>query len=220
MNYIEDLIEFFSCDEDVTNIAFFQDKNKNLELIIIKEVRNIINFEAYNKEYDNTGYMDIWIYPNNRIRLSRVYCYEKYRSLGIASILSDLLDYTLKDYNGALIDGYFTPNEMSTDRIYGKVDKDILNKRAYSFYKKNNFEIVSYIDYINNKNKYPYINLEYDFLNIENTSDTKIFKQVTPKQSYEFTKVGNILVHKNALKNANIQEYINKQTALKKLVKS
>lgn len=159
-----------------------------------------VDIRTYSDENEPTGYMRLWFHPNNRIFLDTVYCYDKYRSRGIASKISDLADFLLQEYIGYVIRGVYEPKQLSTDRknnIYR--DQQELNLRASEFYKKCGYQIVSLKDFLDEPYLYPELNKLDDFQLGEKLADFIVEKKIIPMEKYQFCEMDEIYVHNNAL---------------------
>ena len=144
--------------------AFFIDNNNNeqyAEILINEGI--FIGINTFDRNNTPTGYMNIFFHPNKRLYLDTIYCYNQFRKSGIATFISKLADYILKDYDGYVIRGVYDPGQLSTDRENNiKRTKEELLVAARNFYKKNGYLIIDYNEYLNNKSKYPYI-MDEDF---------------------------------------------------------
>ena len=85
--------------------AFIKDKNGNLLQSNIIITEKMISIRMFDEKYELLGYMNIFFQANKRLFLSEIYCYDEYRSLGIATIISELSDYILRDYKGYILRG-------------------------------------------------------------------------------------------------------------------
>lgn len=200
---LQEIIEYYKkYEEDLINIAIFTDKQGEAYIALIKN-NNImgITIDVYTIYEEKSSYLEIRINacPAKRVYLNNIYCYEKFRGRGLASHMSTLLDFVLKDYNGYIIYGDFVPSQMSSDTETGTMTKEELIKRATEFYKKARYDILSYNEYIEAASSYPYLDPETDFMSCKNDY-MRIFKQITPQLEYEYEEVNGILIHKNASK--------------------
>lgn len=143
--------------------AFLKDNNGNLLQAVVINTSKMISIRIFNTNYELLGYMNMFFQDNNRIFLSEIYCYDEYRSLGIATKISKLADYVLKDYQGYILRGIYHPTQMSSDFQNKYRSKEELDLRARNFYEKNGFKILNYYEYINNRNKYDFLSVNDDF---------------------------------------------------------
>lgn len=174
--------------------AYFYDNKNNLQYAEILITENkFIGIKTFNEDNIPTGYILIFIYPNNRLFLDTIYCYDEFRHLGIATKISELADYLLKDYIGYKIIGEYKPSQLSTDRVIRR-SKDDLDKQARNFYLKNDYQIIKYKDYLQNKDKFDYINSQ-DFMKLNNTN-IMVVKELKEKK-YSFYEEDGIIYHKN-----------------------
>lgn len=204
---IKEIIDLYKMDEDVVNIGLFQDKKDDIGIIIDKRFNNhIINLEAYTLNGNNIAYMDIMTNytEEHRFHLGGIYCYDKFRGRGIATYLSEFADYILKDYTDYIINGYYFPTQMSTDRINAPKKQEELDLRALAFYKKNGYIIITQKEYEENPYLYPKLIKDIDFPNNEYISNTRIFKRIIPSQDYKYTLLGDILIHDTLMHNETI----------------
>lgn len=187
--------------------AIFLDKNRNIQTAVIRYVPNeILWIDSYNKEQQKTGYINLYFHPNKRIFLDVIYCYDEFRGNGIATQLSDLADYFLKDYSGYMIRGVYEPSQLSIDRENSIVkSQEELNLRATNFYHSSDFSIVSLKDYQKKPSSYPNIDIRNDFQLGEELANYIVVKKITPKHNYHFTEIDGILVSDNAL-NINLEQ--------------
>ena len=205
---LKEVIEYYrKTEEGLKDIALSLDKKGNTILSLIKkdDIAEATRIDTYTMEEEKCGYIDVRtsFCTANRLYLSQVYCYEKFRSLGIASNMSSLLDYILKDYLGYVIYGDFNPAQMSTDTIDGKMTKEELIRRAKEFYKKARYEVLTCSEYMANKSRYPYLDKEVDFGTYHEYM-TRVFKKIEAQNEYDYTLVNGILVHKNAVKSLKL----------------
>lgn len=98
--------------------------------------------------------MNIFFHPNKRFYLDTIYCYDQFRQSGIATLISELADYILKDYNEYVIRGVYEPGQLSTDR-YNNIErsKEELEIAARQFYEKAGYMIIKYYEYLRDKSK-------------------------------------------------------------------
>lgn len=177
--------------------AYFKGTNNNIYNVEIKkENNNYLIINAYDKKGNEVGYMYIYRHPNNRLYLDVIYCYDKYRNNNIASSLSELADYLLKDYKDHIIRGIYMPGQLS-------IDKSLCNKKSTSeideitrkFYQKNGYQVIDYINYMNNTKKYPMLE-ENDFYLDDDEPSTIVAKTLQDKE-YQYYEDNNIIYHKN-----------------------
>lgn len=177
-------------------LAFFKDKDGNSQVASINISENQFALIRSYLGNDPTGYMYLYFHPNNRLYLDVIYCYDKYRKLGVASYISDLADYILKDYEGYLIRDQYYPTQLSTDRKNGIWrSHDELDKAARKFYEKNGYEILKYDEYLNNRDIYPNIFKE-DFCLSEMGPTTIVLKTLIHKE-YNLFEDNGIIYQKN-----------------------
>lgn len=145
--------------------AMFIDNIGEVHIAVIRTNPSLfIDIKTYSEKNEPTGYMQLWFHPNKRIFLDTVYCYDKYRSRGIASKISNLADFLLRDYIGYIIKGAYEPRQLATDRqnnIYRSQEE--LNLRASKFYKKCGYQIVSLKEFLDKPHLYPELNKKDDF---------------------------------------------------------
>lgn len=182
-------------------IVFVNDNNGNLLQGLIKESNNLISIRFISDKNELLGYTNLFLQPNKRIFLSEIYCYRKYRGNGIASKLSELTDYVLKNYEGYIIRGIYHPTEMSTDLKKSNVDKKELDIRARNYYLKNGYEILNYNHYLKNKDKYSYLNIENDFRLNGSIAENIVFKVIKNKDNNFIEDNGIIYYLNNKVKN-------------------
>ena len=186
---------------NVETIAFFQDKNNHINIVIVRISPNeTISLKSYNEELQETGYVNAYFHPNNRIFLDTIYCYDEYRGIHIATKLSQLLDFFLKDYDGYIIRGVYEPSQLSTDRernVY--CSQEELEKRADNFYYKNGYLKLSYDDFIHNQSSYSFINEWDDFQLGEELANCIIIKTIQKNKSLSFKKIDGVIVEKSIL---------------------
>lgn len=177
--------------------AKFIDNHGNEQNAIIRFNNGIfLDIDTFNQNNSHTGYIRMYFHPNNRLFLSVIYCHDEFRGAGIASIISDLADYILKDNIGYVIRGAYEPKQLSTDRN-NKIErtKNELDIRARNFYSKNGYEIIKYEDYLNNQDRYSYLTIE-DFILGEDNTNIIVAKPVISKQ-HPFYEEDEIIYHTN-----------------------
>lgn len=181
--------------------AIFIDNIGKVHIAVITiNPKKFIDIHVYNEANESTGYMQLWFHPNNRIFLDTVYCYDKYRSRGIASKIGELADFLLRDYIGYVIRGSYEPKQLSTDRennIYR--DQLELNLRASEFYKKCGYQIVSLKDFLDKPHLYPELNKNDDFQLGEELASFIVEKKIIPLENYYFSDIDGVYVHNNAI---------------------
>jgi len=76
--------------------AIFYDNKGRLQIAIIYCVPGqVISIKTFNENQKETGYMNLYFHHHNRIFLDTIYCYDEFRSNGIAKKISELADYLL-----------------------------------------------------------------------------------------------------------------------------
>lgn len=195
--------------DGIERMAFFTDKNGN-------EINTIYNYNPGKHLRIDTycgdnpcGYLYIYFHPNKRLYLDVIYCYTKYRHAGIATYMMKLAEYVLKDYNGYVIRGAYEPGQLSTDRSNGVIcPEEEMRQNAVDFYHHNGYEIINYIDYLNNSAKFPYIN-ESDFILGEDFITSVIVAKKLEEQDYSFFEERKVIFHNSyselILKRKNIK---------------
>lgn len=176
--------------------VFISDNNGNLLQGLIKESNNLISIRFINENNELLAYTNLFLQPHNRIFLSEIYCYSKYRGNGIATKLSELTDYVLRNYEGYIIRGIYHPTEMSSDLKNIKVDKKELDIRARNYYLKNDYEILNYYNYLDNQEKYKYLNIEDDFRLNGSIAENIVYK-VIKKKEYNFIEDNGVIYYLN-----------------------
>ena len=174
--------------------AFIKDKNGNLLQSNIIITEKMISIRMFDEKYELLGYMNIFFQANKRLFLSEIYCYDEYRSLGIATIISELSDYILRDYKGYILRGVYYPTQMSSDFKNINRTKEELDLRARNFYQKNGYEILSYKDFIKNKDKYGYLSAEEDFIYNGEAIDNIVFK-IIKDNKYNFVEDNGVIYY-------------------------
>lgn len=177
--------------------AFILNDNGNLNQAIINYENNEISIRMFDVNYELLGYMNLFIQKNNRILLSEIYCYDKYRGSNIASIISELADYLLKDYRDYVIRGRFYPSQMSSDILSYPRSKEELDLRARNFYIKNGYKILSLDEFLKNKEEYSFINDEYDFTYNGGKTNTIVYKVIKDKD-YNFYEQDGLIYYNNS----------------------
>lgn len=179
----------------INKLAIFTDTENNEQRAYIRIIDGMsISINTFDSNNNATGYMNIYFHPNNRLYLDNIYCYDQFRNKGIATFISELSDYILKDYDGYIIRGSYEPGQLSTDRENNiERSQEELEKAARKFYKKNGYEIINYEEYNKNKDKFPYI-IDGDFYLGEADPATIVVKQLH-EYEYTFYEEDGILYH-------------------------
>ena len=174
------------------NAIFYDNKsNKHYANILITE-NKFIGINTFDENNIPTGYIHICFHPDNRLFLDTIYCYDQFRKLGVASIISELAEYILKDYIGYVIIGEYKPGQLSTDRMNNiERSQEELDTAARNFYKKNGYQVIEYEEYSKNKEIYNCIK-ESDFNLGEDRSNTIVAKVIKEKQ-YPFVEDDGII---------------------------
>jgi len=198
--------------EPTTKKAIFLDNKGNIQYSIIYEVPKVaLLIDTFDLNDNKTGYMKLYFNPNNRIYLDVIYCYDAVRNNGIATKMSELADYLLKEQTNAIIRGVLYPSNLSTDRENNlPFIQEELDLMAKNFYTSNGYSIISYEDYLTNPNKYLSIDIDNDFQLGEAIAQNIVVKKIEPKERYLFQEINGILVHDNAL-GLKIDENIGKK---------
>jgi len=198
--------------EPTTKKAIFLDNKGNIQYSIIYEVPKVALFiDTFDLNDNKTAYMKLYFNPNNRIYIDVIYCYDAVRNNGIATKMSELADYLLKEQTNAIIRGVLQPSNLSTDRKNNlPFIQEELDLMAKNFYTRNGYSIISYDDYLTNTNKYPGIDVDNDFQLGEAIAQNIVVKKVEPKEKYAFQEIDGILIHDNAL-GLKIDENIGKK---------
>ena len=198
--------------EQKTKKAIFLDNKSNIQYSIIYEVPGVaLIIDTFDLNDNKTGYMKLYFNPNNRIYLDVIYCYDAFRNNGIATKMSELADYLLKEQTNAIIRGVLQPSNLSTDRENNlPFIQEELDLKTRNFYTSNGYSIISYEDYLTNPNKYPGIDVVNDFQLGEAIFQNIVVKMVEPKEKYSFQEINGILIHDNAL-GLKIDENIGKK---------
>ena len=151
-------------------------------LNIIKGDYILINLH---NENDKVGSMELYFRDHKKITLESIYCRDQYRKQGIGKTLLDISDYLLKDYIDYLLLGVYYPCQMIEDiHIYRSNNE--LDNQARKFYLKNGFNILPYMEYVNNKDMYPLIN-EKDFSpTIKKYGRSIVYKKIKKLDNYRF----------------------------------
>lgn len=180
--------------------AYFYDNknNKQIANILISKDK-FIGVDTFDESNEPTGYIHIYFHPNNKLFLDTIYCYDQFRQSGIATKISELADYLLKDYIGYKIIGEYKPGQLSKDRE-NKIERPLeeLDNAARKFYEKNGYQIIEYKDYLKNKDKYNYIT-EDDFKLGEDETNIIVAKVIEEKE-YSFYEEDGIIYHNNYIK--------------------
>ena len=126
--------------------------------------------------------MNIFFHPNKKLYLDTIYCYDQFRKSGIATLISELADYILREYNGYVIRGVYEPGQLSTDRENNiERSKEELEIAARKFYKKAGYIIIEYEEYLKDKSKYPFL-INEDFYIDEEGATTIVAKQIKQRE--------------------------------------
>lgn len=179
--------------------AFINDNNGNIMQAIIDIDDDIIRIRMFDDQYRLLGYMNLQIQKNNRIFLYEVYCYDEHRGSGIATKISELADYVLKDYPGYIIRGVYSPMQMSTDIDNVPRSFTELEQRARHFYEKNGYEILSRNKYEVCKDKYDFLNIKDDFT-INNQLLNEIVFKVIKEKEHSYYEDNGLIFSKNNVK--------------------
>lgn len=178
--------------------AYFLDKSgciENAEIHFLSGT--FINIDVYRGNSVVTGYTCLHFHPNQRIFLDVIYCYDQFRSNGIATMISRLTDYLLEPYAGYIIRGVYGPSQLSTDRIQALTrSKEELDQRARNFYQNSGYTIISYDDYLKSPSLYPDLTIDDDFQLGEERANCIVTKKIVPLNSDFFYEENGILLDK------------------------
>ncbi len=214
-------------------VALFLDKNEDLRRIRItfQTAFDKINGRflkistTLNAMSDTNRNMSFATIANNigsdRTYLELVHTDRKYRGLGAASAIINLVEVYAKEQGTNLIYGDYCP--FSLDQLFvgpnaSKIEKE-LNDKAEKFYTNSGYTIVSFEDYKKDEKKHP----DRLFAANDDDSDKVIYKKLTDTNSeYEKFNVegkGNIYINKNVYKKypkEEILKVISRNTEMKK----
>ena len=181
----------------IEKTALFIDYKNNEQYARIRINEGIfVGINTFNLDNNPTGYMNVFFHPNKRLFLDTIYCYDQFRRYGLATLISELADYILKDYEGYVIRGVYEPGQLSTDRENNiERSQEELEMSARKFYEKNEYKIIDYDEYSKNKYKYPYI-IDDDFKLGEEETPRIVAKQITQKD-YAFYEDEGVIYHHN-----------------------
>ena len=180
--------------DGIDRIAFFTDKNGN-------EINTIYNYYPGKHLRINTycgdnpcGYLYIYFHPNKRLYLDVIYCYSKFRHTGIGTYMMKLAEYVLRDYSGYLIRGAYEPGFLAVNDSTGVLSsKDELVRNVVNFYCNNDFQIINYIEYVSNPDKYPDVT-ESDFILSEYIESVIVAKKLK-EQDFSFFEERKVIFH-------------------------
>ena len=183
----------------INKTAFFTDNKFRLNKANIMINGGYIEIDTFDQSKNPTGYANVHFHQNKRFYLDTIYCYDKYRSSGIGTYISELIEYLLRYNPGYVIRGSYNPMQLSTDLIDRiQRSKEELDLRARAFYKKNGYNIVEYSEFIENQEKYPYL-VKEDFFIGDESDKTIVAKQLVPKK-HSFYERDGILYYDNKRK--------------------
>ena len=196
---IKDVIKRIDKNDNTMHAVFRDSKGSfNIADIYINDV--VINIDTRNMENQETGYMHLFFHPEKRFFLDEIYCYDQFRGRSIASNISQLSDFLLKNYNGHIIRGVYKPGQLSIDRLNNIVrDKKELENRADSFYYLNGYTKITLEEFRKCPEKYPKLTERLDFELGEETARCIVVKEVKQKEKYPFEIINGIIINKNAL---------------------
>lgn len=178
--------------------AYFKDGDDNLEKVMIGINEGVSIFIDSYTDDDKTGYLNLYFHPNKKIYLNPIYCYSKYRGLGVAKNLSDIADYLLKDYEDYTIIGIYKPGIMldSFDEYASSVSEEYADRYARAFYKRAGYDILSQAELIDNPDKYYYIDMDKDFKNNSILEEDEIIcKQIIKQDEYNYIEEDDVLTN-------------------------
>lgn len=177
------------------NAIFYDNKNNKQYANILITEDKFIGINTFDEQSNPTGYMHICFEENNRFYLDTIYCYDRYRKSDIASIISNLAEYILKDYIGYIIRGEYKPGQLSTDIESNNHTQEELDTAARNFYEKNDYQVIEYNTYINNKDSYNFIT-EKDFY-FAGIKKDKIVVKIIKEKKYPFVETDGIIYYTN-----------------------
>lgn len=143
-----------------------------------------------NKE-EKVGFMELYFHGAKKITLENIYCLDKYRRQGVGTLLLDISDYLLKDYEGRILCGVYYPTQMIDEGVI-KTEEE-LDTAARSFYLKNGFNILKHSDFIKNHKMYPEIGYDY-FSSAYSYGRSIVYKKIEEKDDYRIISNGNVLL--------------------------
>ena len=197
--------------------AFFNDGNNNLQIVcIISKGLEIDNsyvdrrFIAFNEDGEKTGYIHI-AEDGKEVYLSEIYTFSKFRGLGIAKELNNILNMHLSKVSQEVLYGVYAPQQMSDDRrnnVY--VSNKELEERASCFYINNGFEIVDINEFLRD----PFICSDELYEKLNSLSRLKreqsiVYKKIDKdKKDFGYIEVCDNYYIKEGLNNGNLNNFI------------
>ena len=169
---------------------FHDRENREHTVEITMSDKDGISIKIFDSYGNPSGFMYLDYLPGKRIFLSSIYCYNYFRRCGIATMMSNLAGYLLRNYSGYLIIGAYHPYRASLDDA--EVSKEELDIAARSFYEKMGYQIISYDDYLNNRDKYSDLTSSDFFVSDEVHISTLVTKKIE-KQKYPFYEKDGII---------------------------
>ena len=195
-------------DNFVSDIFVFKDKKDTLHIAYLRKIKSMFSIHSYLLTGQATGYINVYVNPNNRLYLATVYTYQDFRGKGVATNLNDILNYALQDYVGYVIRGNYNPTQLSTDRDYNRqVSEEELDKRARTFYKSVGFEVLRVEDYSKDPAAYPQYSHVDDFiLGEDGVSKEIVVKVVKEEEKLPFINIEGIQIKNDAVNLVNKED--------------
>lgn len=198
-SFIEKCIKRAS--ETDNRIFLFLDKSNTPRVATFKkslEPYERANVTAYSDSGEVIGYTRMMVDPfeKMRIHLEYVYCYSKYRRLGITSNLLRFTEYLMRENKGYLIRGDFRPFQDEYDKIEGLREEDLING-SKNFYRSEGYSHVSYQDFLSNKKSYPELNEFADFIKGNVPLEHLVYKRLIGENSDNYKEVNGVITQKN-----------------------
>lgn len=198
-SFIEKCIKRAS--ETDNKVFLFLDKSNTPRVATFKqslEPYRSANVTAYSDSGEAVGYTRMMVDPFEKMRiyLEYIYCYSKYRRLGITSNLLKFTEYLMRENEGYLIRGDFRPFQDEYDKIEGLREEDLINGSA-TFYRSEGYSHVSYQDFLNNRRAYPDLNEFADFIKGNVPLERLIYKRLKGENSDNYEEVNGVIIAKN-----------------------
>ena len=143
------------------------------------------------KTSEKVGFMELYFRGAKKVTLENIYCMNKYRRQGIGTVLLDISDYLLKDYEGRTLCGVYYPTQMIEAGV-SKTEEE-LDRAARAFYLDRGFNILKHSEFTNNPKMYPEINYN-DFSSAKSYDRSIVYRKIEAKDEYRVISTGNIII--------------------------
>ena len=170
---------------------FFTSKNGTLYFAHVYRGSQFFQISVCDREKMQIGEISLSFQDSQLRYIYNVFVNTDKRNDHIGSHMMEILDYLIREWKYKNIYGVFEPTEL----YLSSYDKKKLEESVLLFYRKNNFDVINYLDFLENRENYPFLELK-NFGTWRNKM--LLYRNYVPND-YVFKKQGDIVVHDNTI---------------------